>query len=182
MASLEMNKVAAALLTAGVIAGTCGLAAQLIYRPAHHEGENIYLFGSASESGETAEAGAQEASLQEIGPLLASADPAAGEKQFKKCAACHTVDQGGANKVGPNLWNIIDQPIGDGAGGYAFSDALSSRSSEVWTYENLNGFLADPRGWAPGTKMGFAGLKKDQQRADLIVYLRGMSDNPAPLP
>ncbi|MEM7168710.1 MAG: cytochrome c family protein [Pseudomonadota bacterium] len=180
MSSLEMNKIAAAILTAGVIAGTTGLLAQLIYRPAHHEGENIYLFGEVGQSGEAQEASAQEASLEEIGPLLAAADPAAGEKQAKKCTSCHTFEQGGADKIGPNLWNIIDQPIG--GGGFAYSEALAGKSSEVWTYENLNGFLANPKGWAPGTKMGFAGIKKVGQRADLIAYMRGLSDNPAPLP
>jgi cytochrome c len=113
--------------------------------------------------------------------LLAAADPAAGEKVAKKCASCHTFDKGGPNKIGPNLWGLMDGAVADNAG-FGYSDALASRSGEAWSYQALSDFLEDPKGWAPGTKMAFAGVKKTGQRADLIVYLRGLSDSPAALP
>ncbi len=113
--------------------------------------------------------------------LLAAADPAAGAKAVKKCAACHTLDKGGKHRLGPNLWDLVDRPIGS-AVGYKYSDALNSKSGETWNYDNLDAFLTKPKGWAPGTKMSFAGIKKPGQRADLIAHLRSLSDNPAALP
>ena len=100
---------------------------------------------------------------------------------MKKCTACHTFDEGGANKVGPNLWNVVGRPIAS-AGSYKYSDGLQEKSGDSWSYENLDGYLHKPKDWAPGTKMSFAGLKKVKERADLIVYLRSLSDSPAPLP
>lgn len=112
--------------------------------------------------------------------LLASAEPAAGEKVFGKCKACHTIEAGGAHKVGPNLHNIVgaDKAARDG---FTYSGALSGMSGG-WTYENLNGFLESPKDYAPGTKMSFAGLKDPQQRAAVIAYMRANTDSPPPLP
>lgn len=117
-----------------------------------------------------------------VTPLLASADIAAGEKDFRKCAACHTVDQGGANKVGPNLWDIVNRAIAS-YDGFSYSSALQEYGADKgWDYEALNGFLWKPKTYIRGTSMGFAGLKKVEDRADVIAYLRSLSDNPAPLP
>jgi cytochrome c len=116
-----------------------------------------------------------------LGALLAAADPEAGKKQAKKCTACHTMDEGGANKIGPNLWNIVNRPIA-GVEGFSYSSAMSDMSGESWSFANLDGFLASPKGWVKGTKMSFAGVRKDGQRADLLAYLRSLSGSPAALP
>jgi cytochrome c len=116
----------------------------------------------------------------DLSALLAAADPAEGENVFKKCKACHTAEQGGANRVGPNLWNIVDRPKASHEG-FSYSSALSGLGGE-WTYADLNAFLEKPKDFASGTKMSFAGLKKPEDRAAVIAYLRTLSDSPKPLP
>ena len=118
----------------------------------------------------------------DLGTVLASADPAAGQKIFAKCSSCHTIDQGGANGIGPNLYGTVGQPIGEGKGGFAFSSALSGHGG-TWTYENLFDWLKSPKAFADGTKMTFAGLSSPQDRANVIAYLKqqgGGPDFPAP--
>jgi cytochrome c len=118
---------------------------------------------------------------QPIAFFLASADPAAGEQVFKKCAACHTVNQGGANGVGPNLWATMGKPIAHVAG-FAYSDALKSHGG-TWTWENMSEWLKSPRNFAPGTKMTFAGLSDPQDRANVMAYLNAQGSNiPVPPP
>ncbi len=112
--------------------------------------------------------------------MLASVDAAAGKKAFKKCKACHSSEKGGKNKVGPNLWDTVGRAKA-GASGYQFSDALKSLGG-AWTYQDLDGFLTNPKGFAKGTKMGFRGVKKAKDRAAIIIYLRSLSDQPKPLP
>ncbi|MFD1744537.1 c-type cytochrome [Rhizobium helianthi] len=119
-----------------------------------------------------------------IAQLLATADAKAGETVFKKCQACHSGEKGGPNKVGPDLWAIVNRPIA-GHEGFSYSAALkdfSKGGSVTWDYEHLNHFLAAPKAYVPGTAMGFAGVKKDDERANLIAYLRSLADEPAPLP
>jgi cytochrome c2 len=114
-----------------------------------------------------------------VGVLLAQADVDAGAKSARKCAACHSFEEGGANKIGPPLWDVIGRDI---AGlDFAYSDALSEKEG-AWDYQALDAFLAEPREWAPGTKMAFAGLRQPEERADVILYLRSLSNEPAPLP
>ncbi|BBF67851.1 c-type cytochrome [Sphingomonas bisphenolicum] len=115
-----------------------------------------------------------------LNTLLASADVAAGEKVFAKCAACHTVNQGGANGIGPNLYATVGEAIGQGKGGFAFSDALKSKGGE-WSFDNLDHWLKSPREFAPGTKMTFAGLGNPADRANLIAWLNTQGSN-LPLP
>lgn len=115
-----------------------------------------------------------------LNTLLASADVAAGEKVFAKCAACHTINQGGANGIGPNLYATVGEPIGQGKAGFAFSDALKSKGGE-WTFENLDHWLKSPREFAPGTKMTFAGLGNPVDRANLIAWMNTQGSN-LPLP
>ena len=116
--------------------------------------------------------------------LLATANPDAGEVVLKKCVACHTAEKGGPNKVGPNLWGIVNRPVASHEG-FAYSAAMkdfSEGGKVVWDYDHLNHFLTSPKGLVKGTAMGFAGVKKPDERANLIAYLRTLSDSPAPLP
>ena len=112
--------------------------------------------------------------------LLANADPAAGEKAVRVCKVCHSFEQGGPNKVGPNLWGVIGSRPGD-VEGFNFSNAMQA-VTEPWTYERLDAYLADPKGFIPGNKMAFAGVKKPEQRADILAYLRQMHPEPPPFP
>jgi cytochrome c len=115
-----------------------------------------------------------------IATLLASADAAKGVEVFKKCAACHTINQGGANGVGPNLYGTLGEAIAQGKGGFAFSDALKSVGG-TWDFDKMNAWLQSPRKFANGTKMTFAGLSNPQDRANVILYLNQQGSN-LPLP
>lgn len=115
-----------------------------------------------------------------LATLLAKADPAKGEAIFAKCTSCHTINAGGANGIGPNLHGVVGEAIGQGANGFAFSDALKSVGGK-WDFEKLNTWLTSPKAMAPGTKMTFAGLGKPEDRADVIVYLNSQGSN-LPLP
>lgn len=135
----------------------------------------------APAAGETAGGEAPEVA---IGPLLASADAAAGETVFKKCASCHDIGKGGPNKVGPNLYGVVNRPIASHEG-FSYSAGMKTFSEGgkvVWDYDHLSYFIEAPKKHVPGTAMGFAGIKKPEERANLIAYLRTQSDSPAPLP
>lgn len=115
-----------------------------------------------------------------IAALIAAADPEQGKKNSRKCAACHSFDKGGKNKIGPNLWDIVGQPIA-AREGFSYSGALKGLGGD-WTYESLDAFLTAPKTFARGTKMTFRGVKDETDRASLIAWMRSRSDNPAPLP
>ena len=116
-----------------------------------------------------------------IANLLAAADPAKGEQVFKKCTACHTINQGGANGTGPNLWGVMGSAIGKHAPGFAYSPSLAGKGGN-WDWENMSQWLKSPRDFAPGTKMTFAGLGKPEDRANLLAYLNTQNGSPLPLP
>ncbi len=123
---------------------------------------------------------ANEESQIDISALLALGTVENGKKVFKKCAACHSINAGGGNKIGPKLWNVMFRPVGS-ITDYKYSKALSSYGKE-WTWEEMNGFLIKPAKWIKGNKMGFAGLKKEEDRASIMLYLNENSDNPKTLP
>lgn len=130
--------------------------------------------------GVEAEAGAEGAAEVPIATLLQKADLAKGEEVFKKCASCHTINAGGANGIGPNLHGVMGEAIASPARGFAFSDALKSKGGN-WGFEEMNAWLKNPRGFANGTKMSFAGLGKGEDRANVIAYMNAQGSN-LPLP
>lgn len=119
----------------------------------------------------------------DMGQIMATANAETGKQVFNKCLICHTQGKGEANKVGPNLWGIVGAKVATRTG-FQYSPAMEQRGSsgKTWTYEDLYRYLYSPKAYVPGTKMAFAGLKKDQERADLIAFLRSLADNPLPLP
>ena len=188
MSSVEINKIVAAILTAGVVAMSAGFIADLLTK-AHELDVNVYQVaagGAAAgdqggdQGGDRGEAPAEPA-IEAVSPLLAAADLEAGAKGVRKCSACHTFDQGGANRIGPNLWNIVNRAMASGAG-FGYSATLQGMADGRWGYEELNAFLIKPKDYAPGTKMSFAGIKKIGDRVNLIAHLRTLSDSPAALP
>ena len=123
---------------------------------------------------------AESSDAQNIMALFASTNAAEGAKVFKKCAACHSINQGGKNKIGPKLWNVMFRPVGS-VTDYKYSKALSGYKKD-WNWEEMNGFLIKPSTWIKGNKMGFAGLKKEKDRASVILYLNQKGDSPKQLP
>jgi cytochrome c len=183
MNAFEFNKIIGATLATVFVVLTLGILSDAIFASPVPEkpGFGIEVAEEGAEGGgESGGAPAAESVL----PLLAGANVEAGEAVHKKCMACHTVEKGGANKTGPNLWDIVNRPVASHEG-FSYSSAMkdfSKGGEEKWTYENLDHFLTSPKWFVKGTAMGFAGVKKVQERADLIAYLRTLSDNPAPLP
>ena len=180
MDSFELNKIIGAFLGVVFIVFSVSLISDAVFatHPPETPGYAIAVPEGEAAGGEAAPA------EESVLPLLASADPAAGEAVFKRCAACHTPEQGGPNKVGPNLWDIVDRPVASHEG-FSYSGAMkefAEGGQNTWTYDHLDHFLLNPKGLVPGTAMSFAGLKNVQDRADLIAYLHTLSDQPAPLP
>lgn len=178
MNTMDLNKIAFGVLSAGLLVMIINEIGNLVVHPQHLE-ESVLAIDTG------ADAGAATAEKEEEGPslpvLLAEADPAKGEKVAKKCAACHKFEQGGKHGTGPALFGVLGRDIASADGFSGYSDALLSMEG-TWTYEALDAFLANPRGYAKGTKMAFAGLKKPGDRADILVYMRQQHDAPPPLP
>jgi cytochrome c len=181
MDSFEINKLIGGLLGTVFVIFSVGIVSDSLFASPAPEKPGYVI-----EAAEPAEGGAEApaAKAVPIADLLAKADPKKGEAIFKKCQACHSGEKGGPNKVGPDLWSVVDRPVGEHQG-FAYSSGMkdfSKGGSEKWTYDNFNHFLTSPKNFVKGTAMGFAGLKKDDERADLIAFLRTLSDSPVPLP
>ncbi|SCW58638.1 cytochrome c [Ancylobacter rudongensis] len=176
MDSFELNKVAGAVL--GVLTLTLGLNvfADILFS-SHGPEKAGYEIAVQEEL--TGEAQAEPAAVP-LAQLLAAASPEKGEAQSKKCAACHNFVEGAGAKVGPDLYGVVGRPVAS-AEGFAYSAAMKAHGGD-WTFEELNGFIKSPKTHIPGTSMGFAGIAKDTDRADLIAYLNTLSHNPLPLP
>lgn len=173
---LLLNKIAAGILLPALVITAIGFLGHFI-RP-HHD-DSLRAYTIADVAAVVTETG-QETAPEPVSPLLASADPTRGQKLAKKCTACHTFEAGGVNKVGPNLYDIVNKTPA-AVQGFAYSQDMQDMAT-AWDYETLALFIYKPKALLKGTKMNFVGLKKVQDRADLIAYLRTLSSNPAPLP
>jgi cytochrome c len=182
MSGLDITKVILAAFTTVLIVLLIG---NVVNELTHKEPleQNAYSVLAADEpepASQPAAAPAPAPALDSITALLASADPAAGEKATKRCVICHTFNEGGKNKTGPNLWNIIGKDKG-AVDGFRYSDALRDKGG-AWSYEDMDAFLASPKGFVKGTRMSFTGIKSAADRAALIAYMRQQSNSPLPLP
>jgi cytochrome c len=179
MDSFELNKIIGAVLGTLLFVMGVGFLAEAIYHPIENRGP-----GYALPEPEVAEAGpVEEVPAVPLGVLLASASVDRGASAVRKCQSCHNFGEGEPNKQGPNLYGIVGASKAH-AEGFAYSDILMQQKAEgqVWSYENLDAFLTNPRGYAPGTKMSFAGVRSPEERADILAYLQTLSSSPVPFP
>ena len=180
MDSFEINKIVAAILMVALLIIGIGKLSDIIFyvekpkTPGYAVEVDNAVNTSTKSTSETTE------DKIDISSLMALGDLTHGEKVFKKCAACHSIVKGGKNNIGPALYNVVGRKVG-AVNDYKYSKALSTYEKE-WTFEELNGYLIKPAKWIKGTKMAFAGLRKEKDRASVILYLNQNSDNPLPLP
>ena len=181
MDSFEINKIIASILLVALLIIGISKISNIIFK--------VDKLDSSAYKVELPDDGAKQISEEntmkaddkvDISALMALGDIAHGEKVFKKCSACHSIEAGGGNKIGPALYNVVGRKIA-GVGDYKYSKALVEYKKN-WSFEELNGFLIKPQKWIKGTKMAYAGLRKEKDRASVILYLNKYSDNPLPLP
>ena len=179
MDSFEINKIVAAILLVALVIIGIGKISDVIF---YVEKPKTPGYSVDIEQAVAASTSSSETTEEKIdmAALMAMGDLAIGEKVFKKCAACHSIVKGGKNNIGPALYNVVGRKVG-AVSDYKYSKALTEYGKE-WTFEELNGYLIKPAKWIKGTKMAFAGLRKEKDRASVILYLNQNSDSPLPLP
>ena len=179
MDSFELNKIIAAILMVALLVIGIGKFSDIIFHIEKPKTPGYVVEVEQTTSLSSSTKTTVEEKI-DIAALMAMGDIASGEKIFKKCAACHSIVKGGKNKIGPALYNVVGSKIGEVAD-YKYSKALAAYDKE-WNFEELNGFLTKPAKWVKGTKMSYAGLRKEKDRASVIKYLNQNSDSPIPLP
>ena len=180
MDSFELNKIIAAVLMVALLVIGIGKLSNVIF---HVEKPKTPGYSVEVEQSTVVSSQASSQPVEDkidIATLIAMGDITRGEKVFKKCAACHSIVKGGKNNIGPALYNVVGREVG-AVGDYKYSKALAAYG-KTWNFEELNGYLIKPSKWIKGTKMAFAGLRKEKDRASVILYLNQNSDNPLPLP
>ena len=178
MDSFELNKILGAVLASCLILLVMNFTAQALFAAKMPEKPGFEI--AAKEEGEGHGKGTAPAPSEPIEKLLQTASVEKGTAAAKKCGACHDFTKGGPNKVGPNLYGVVGRDRASEPG-FNYSAAMKAKTGK-WSYDDLNQFITNPKGFVPGTAMGFAGIPKDSERADVIAYLRSLSDNPVPLP
>ena len=179
MDSFEINKIVAAVLLVALIVIGIGKLSDVIFHVEKPETPG-YSVEVETDIVKSASVSSSETDKIDIAALMAMGDIAHGEKVFKKCAACHSIVKGGKNAIGPALYNVVGRKVGS-IEDYKYSKAFGVYDKN-WTFEELNGFLIKPAKWIKGTKMAYAGLRKEKDRASVIKYLNKNSDSPLPLP
>ncbi|MCL4766238.1 MAG: cytochrome c family protein [Hyphomicrobiaceae bacterium] len=181
MDTWEFNKAAGAVLAALLLMfGTATLIDIRMSGKLDKPGFTLPVTAPQATDAAATTAAAAGLNFGEVAGLLQKASAENGQAAFKRCTTCHTPDKGGRNATGPNLWGIVGRPKAT-AGGFNYSEALKSKGGE-WSYEDLANYIHDPRGFAPGNKMAFAGIKDNAELADLLAYLRTLHDSPPALP
>ncbi|WP_349358997.1 cytochrome c family protein [Stappia sp.] len=182
MNSAKLNMIAGAVLSVLLLTMGLGVLSDIVFAPQTPEKPGYEIVVADAEGGATEEA-AEEPQVEPIAVRLASASAADGEKLVRACAACHAFEQGGPNKVGPVLWDVVGRTPG-GVDGFRYSGAMTAYGEDKgeWTYEGLDNFLAGPADYIDGTSMSYRGLRKPEDRANMIAYLRSLSEDPRPLP
>ena len=182
MDSFEINKIIAAVLLTALIVIGIGKFTDILFHVEKPKNSAYKVDGleSAVSSTDTGVKDEQEMVKVDIGQLLAMGDLAHGQKVFKKCSACHMIASDGKNMIGPNLWSVIGRQAGSVAD-YKYSKAMVAYGKN-WTFEEMNAYLIKPQAYIKGTKMAFAGLRKEKDRASVILYMNSKSNNPKPLP
>ena len=176
MDSFEINKIITAVLLVFLVVFGVGKISDLVFEVKKPDIDGYKV--EVNVGGTTATQASSESQV-DIAALLAMGDVEHGMKVYKKCKACHSIKQGGGNKIGPSLWNVILRPVGS-VTDYKYSKALSSYGKE-WTFEEMNGFLIKPKDWIKGTKMAYAGLKSEKERAAVILYMNENTNSPLPV-
>jgi cytochrome c len=179
MDSFELNKIIGAVLASCLVLLVTSFTASALFAPKMPEKPGFVITAKAP-----AEGGGKEAAPEKSEPiekLLQTASVEKGQAAARVCQTCHTFEKGGPNRVGPNLYGIVGDKRGEDRNGFNFSAAMKAKGGD-WSIDDLNQFIANPKAFVPGTAMGFAGIQRDSQRADVIAYLNSLSDHPAPLP